>query len=54
MDQTIEFELERETKNTYRFHEVAKGTPPLIGTLYIQKGAFEAAPKRRAGRLARL
>ena len=45
MEQTITFELERETKNTYRFQEVAKGAPPLIGTLYVQKWAFETPPK---------
>ena len=45
MEQTIAFELERETKNTYRFQEVVKGAPPLIGTLYLQKWAFETAPR---------
>ena len=45
MERTLTFELERDTKNTYRFQEVAKGAPPLISTLYIQKWAFEAAPK---------
>ena len=35
------FEFERETKNTARFQEVpAKGEPKLIGTLYVQKWAF--------------
>ena len=37
MEKTITFELERDTKNTYRFQEVAKEEPPLIGTLYVQK-----------------
>ena len=41
----LTFELERDTKNTYRFQEVVKGSPPLIGTLYVQKWAFEATPK---------
>ena len=45
MEKTITFELERDTKNTYRFQEVAKGEPPLIGTLYVQKWAFEAKPQ---------
>jgi hypothetical protein len=45
VERTLTFELERDTKNTYRFQEVAKGAPPLIGTLYIQKWAFETAPK---------
>src|SRR5687768_10959315 len=39
VERTLTFELERDTKNTYRFQEVAKGAPPLIGTLYIQKWA---------------
>ncbi len=45
MERTLTFELERETKNTYRFQEVAKGAPPVIGTHYIQKWAFEATPQ---------
>ena len=45
MERTVTFELERDTKNTYRFQEVTKGEPPLIGILYIQKWAFEKAPK---------
>ena len=45
MERTLTFELEKDTKNTYRFQEVAKGAPPLIGTLYMQKWAFETAPK---------
>ena len=38
---TLTFELERETKNTYRFAEVVEedGTP-VVGTLYVQKGAL--------------
>ena len=36
MEKRLTFELERETKNTYRFQEVAQGTPPVIGTLYVQ------------------
>jgi hypothetical protein len=35
---TIEFEKEKDTKNTVRFAEVqAQGEPPIIGTLYVQK-----------------
>ena len=45
MEKTLTFELERDTKNTYRFQEVAKGEPPLIGTLYVQKWAFENKPQ---------
>ena len=44
MERTLTFELEKDTKNTYRFLEVAKGAPPVIGTLYIQKWLFETAP----------
>jgi len=34
----IEFKKEKETKNTIRYTEkVPPGTPPYIGTLYIQK-----------------
>jgi hypothetical protein len=45
MEKTLTFELERDTKNTYRFQEVAKGEPPLIGTLYVQKWAFKNKPQ---------
>jgi len=45
VEKTLTFELERDTKNTYRFQEVAKGAPPLIGTLYVQKWAFETKPQ---------
>lgn len=39
---TINFEFERETKNTYRFAEVAD--EPVVGTLYVKKSAFKSAP----------
>lgn len=36
---TVEFTLERETKNTVRFQEVDRPDKlPVIGTLYVQKG----------------
>mgnify|MGYP003411044826 CR=1 FL=1 len=35
----LEFEFERETKNTIRFAEVSD--EPVIGTLYIQKDAID-------------
>ena len=41
-----EFEIERETKNTIRYEEVAAGQPPAIGTLYVQKWALKGSPKR--------
>lgn len=38
----IAFTFERETKNTYRFAEdIVDDRAPVIGTLYIQKAAFE-------------
>jgi len=45
VERTITFELERDTKNTCRFQEVAKGARPLMGTLYVQKWAFENKPQ---------
>jgi hypothetical protein len=41
-----EFEIEKETKNTIRYTEVAAGQPPVIGTLYIQKWALQGSPKK--------
>ncbi|MGA2620282.1 MAG: hypothetical protein ABSF26_21905 [Thermoguttaceae bacterium] len=40
------FEIEKETKNTLRYSEVAEGQPPIVGTLYVQKWAVKGAPKR--------
>ena len=40
------FEIEKETKNTIRYAEVAEGQPPIIGTIYIQKWALEGTPKQ--------
>ena len=40
------FEIEKETKNTLRYTEVAEGQPPVVGTLYIQKWVFKGVPKR--------
>lgn len=38
MDKVIEFEYERDTKNTVRYAEVTeRGAPSIIGTLYLQK-----------------
>ena len=45
VEKTITFELQPDTKNTYRFQEVVKGEPPLIGTLYVQRWAFETKPQ---------
>lgn len=40
------FEIEKETANTYRFKEVARGKPPAVKTIYVQKWLFEREPKR--------
>jgi len=40
------FELEKSTKNTYRYQEKAEGQPPKIGCLYVQKWAFKGDPPR--------
>ena len=40
------FDIEKETKNTLRYAEVAEGQPPIVGTLYVQKWAFKGTPKR--------
>lgn len=43
----IEFEYEKETKNTIRYMEKSKGgQPPAVGTLYVQKWALEGSPKK--------
>jgi hypothetical protein len=45
---TLRFEMERETKNTVRYAEVAEsGQPPRIGTLYVQKWALGEPPPER-------
>lgn len=36
--QTINFEIEKETKNSVRYKEVpAEGQAPIVGSLYVQK-----------------
>ena len=41
------FEVEKETKNTVRYTEVAEeGQPPVIGTIYVQKWALKGIPKK--------
>ena len=44
--QTINFTLERETKNTIRYQEDASGKPPAIGTMYAQKWLLGAEPPK--------
>jgi hypothetical protein len=48
---SMSFELEKATKNTYKFSEKAEpGQPARIGSLYVQKWAFgtEDPPKQIA------
>lgn len=40
----IVMELERTTKNTYRYSEVEDGQPPIIKTLYIAKWVVGKTP----------
>lgn len=45
----VKFEVEKETKNTYRFKEVEEGGYAKVGTIYVPKvtlaqmGAFDPA-----------
>lgn len=35
---TIQFELEKQNKNSVRYKEVPKdGMPPILGSIYVQK-----------------
>ncbi|RZN72308.1 MAG: hypothetical protein EF807_01530 [Candidatus Methanolliviera hydrocarbonicum] len=36
----VEFEIEKETKNTIRFKEIEGDTPSVIKTVYVQKETF--------------
>ncbi|MFT4519408.1 MAG: hypothetical protein ACI9JM_001804 [Halioglobus sp.] len=37
-NQTIKFEIEKETKNSVRYKEVPEdGQAPIVGSLYVQK-----------------
>ncbi|MBI4025334.1 MAG: hypothetical protein HY360_10170 [Verrucomicrobia bacterium] len=43
---TLVFTKEKETKNTIRFTEqIEQGSPPVIGTLYLQKWFVGTAGK---------
>lgn len=45
---TLVFQIEKETKNTIRYAEVAQnGMPPRIGTLYFQKWQFAGPPPQQ-------
>ncbi len=38
MAKTVKFEIEKEVKHSVRYKEITEeGTPPIIGTLYVQK-----------------
>ena len=40
----VNFEFEKETKNSVRFKEVpGEGKPPIVGSLYVQKWFVGAA-----------
>jgi hypothetical protein len=42
-EKLIQFQVEKETKNTVKFKEVPEpGQPPVIDTLYVQKWALPA------------
>jgi hypothetical protein len=44
--QTLNFTLERETKNTIRYQEDASGKPTAIGTIYVQKWLLGTTPPK--------
>lgn len=42
---TVEFVVDRDTKNTRRYAEVVEGdATPVIGTLYVRSSAFKTMP----------
>jgi hypothetical protein len=44
----INFKLEKETKNTYRYQEVPdEGKPPVLGALYLQKWFTGETPNEK-------
>ena len=45
---SLAFELEKATKNTYKYEEVPEsGQPPRIGSLYVQKWALGEEPPKQ-------
>jgi len=40
----LRFAFQRDTKRMYRFEEESE--EPVVGSLYVSKGAFEARPAR--------
>ena len=47
LKETLTFEVEKETKNTFRYAEVAEVDPPMVGSLYILKECLGTPPPRR-------
>ena len=45
--QTINFTIERETKNTVRYQEETDGKPSAIGTIYVQKWFLGQNPPQK-------
>jgi len=43
----VKLEIEKETKNTFRYEEVTEGRPPVVKTIYIQKWALGKNPPKR-------
>lgn len=44
---TVTMNLDKETKNTYRFQEDAEeGTIPSLGTIWVQKKHFTSKPEK--------
>jgi len=42
------FEIEKETKNTYRYAVKTEGEPPAVTTIYIAKWFLGSNPPKRA------
>ena len=52
-NQTVTFEVEKDTKNTVRFKEVLNGPldAPTIGTLYVPKQTLKALGYKEGSKL---
>lgn len=46
-EHTATFELDKVTKNTYRFAELQDGQPPIIGNQYVKQWVFGDDPPDR-------
>jgi len=47
MKYEAELELEKETKNTYRYMAVASGQPPAVTTIYVAKWLLGTNPPKK-------